>query len=176
MGSIKNILKSILILLMITGMFSQGCTLLDRFKKKTPTPTEPKPVETVEEVEPPPLKKTKTDDYVHTVRWPGETLSIIAMWYTGESAKWKELADANPKLNPNLIYMGDEIVIPASLLKIEKPLTRSFVQQYAPPPHRAIRKVEKTDPDQPGNPTPPKSPSKNKKQADEKLPEPFGPK
>jgi hypothetical protein len=55
--------------------------------------------------------------YKHTVRWSGETLSLIASWYTGTSGNWRKLAAANPGLNPNRIKSGDVISIPPSLLK-----------------------------------------------------------
>jgi hypothetical protein len=55
--------------------------------------------------------------YKHTVRWSGETLSLIASWYSGASRNWRKLAAANPGLNPNRIKSGDIINIPPSLLK-----------------------------------------------------------
>ena len=33
---------------------------------------------------------------VHKVRYPGESVSIIAGWYTGEIDNWKVLAEVNP--------------------------------------------------------------------------------
>lgn len=60
--------------------------------------------------------------YKHTVRWPGETLSLIASWYTGSLKNWRKLAAVNPRLNPNRIKSGDVINIPPSLLKTRVPL------------------------------------------------------
>ncbi len=68
---------------------------------------------------------------VHKVRWPGETLSIIAKWYTGEFNNWKTLADFNPKLKPNRIRIGQEIFVPKGLLKTREPIPKSFVDQFA---------------------------------------------
>jgi hypothetical protein len=70
--------------------------------------------------------------FVHTVRWPGESLSLIALWYTGSSANWVGLAKANPKLKPNLIRIGDEIVIPQGLMKNEAPMPRGFLSPSTP--------------------------------------------
>jgi len=68
--------------------------------------------------------------FVHTVRWPRETLSIIAKWYTGELENWKALVKANPKLKPNRIYIGNKILIPGDLLKTRKPMPRKFLAEF----------------------------------------------
>mgnify|MGYP001208114546 CR=1 FL=1 len=65
--------------------------------------------------------------YYHKVKYPGESLSIIAKWYTGEVENWRALTKANPKLKPNRITVGDKIRIPNKLLHTEKPMPRSFV-------------------------------------------------
>ena len=67
---------------------------------------------------------------VHRVRWPGETLSIIAKWYTGEFNNWKTLADFNPKLKPDRIWVGQKILVPEGLLKTREPMPKSFVSQF----------------------------------------------
>lgn len=78
--------------------------------------------EKIEEVQPP-------DDYVHTVRWHGETLSCIAKWYTGQFRNWKVLAKANPTLDPNRIHKGNQIIIPEAMLKTRSPLPKNFVAE-----------------------------------------------
>jgi hypothetical protein len=65
--------------------------------------------------------------YYHRVKYPGETLSIIAKWYTGDADNWQALTKANPKLNPKRINVGDKIRIPRKLLNTRRPMTRSFV-------------------------------------------------
>jgi hypothetical protein len=70
--------------------------------------------------------------FVHTVKWPGETLSHIAKWYTGKFGNWKILADANPGLNPNKIYSGNEIRIPEDVLNTRKPLPKDFLARFIP--------------------------------------------
>ena len=64
------------------------------------------------------------DNFKHTVRWRGESLSLIAGWYTGHFENWKALARANPNLNPNRIMVGDLILIPRKMIKNQKPLPR----------------------------------------------------
>jgi hypothetical protein len=65
--------------------------------------------------------------YVHKVRWPGEHISIIAQWYTGSGKNWKAIAKANPKIKSNIISVGDEVVIPESLLKRRDPMPHNFL-------------------------------------------------
>ena len=69
----------------------------------------------------------KPSYYYHRVKYSGETLSIIAKWYTGDADNWQALTKANPKLDPNRILLGAKIRIPRKLLNTQKPMTRSFV-------------------------------------------------
>ena len=68
--------------------------------------------------------------YRHTVRWSGESLSLISRWYTGASRNWRKLAKANPRLNPNRIKKGNVIVIPPALLKTREPLPQKVAARY----------------------------------------------
>jgi hypothetical protein len=65
--------------------------------------------------------------YLHKVRWPEETYSHIAKWYTGTVNNWKAIAKANPELDPKKIDIGDTISIPEELLTSRKPMPHSFV-------------------------------------------------
>lgn len=102
-----------------------------------PAPAPPKETQTVAEKpapavqEPPPVKETKPQPvfYLHTVKHSGETLSIIALWYTGNHGNWKEIAQANPDMKPNRIFPGNEILIPEGLLKTRDPLPKEFVDR-----------------------------------------------
>ena len=60
--------------------------------------------------------------FAHTVQRPGERLSEIAGWYTGDSKNWKNIARVNPDLNPESLLVGNEIYIPAKLLKTRDPI------------------------------------------------------
>ena len=76
--------------------------------------------------------------YSHKVRWPAETLSHIAEWYTGTVNNWKAIAKANPELDPRKIGIGDTILIPKDLLTSRKPIPFSFlhpsIHKKAKPP------------------------------------------
>jgi len=69
---------------------------------------------------------------VHKVRYPGESVSIIAGWYTGDIENWKVLAEVNPEVNPNVIHEGMKIKIPESLLKTRESMTREYVDGFYP--------------------------------------------
>jgi len=68
--------------------------------------------------------------YRHTVRWPGESMSLIAKWYTGSAKNWRKLAKANPRINPNRIKKGNVIVIPPAQLKTKAPLPQKVAARY----------------------------------------------
>jgi hypothetical protein len=90
-----------------------------------PVPEEPAPPPVVEEP-PPPV------EFVHTVKLKGESLSIIAKWYTGELKNWEPLAKYNPGPKPNRIFLGDQIKIPTSMMVTQEPLTQEFVDESQP--------------------------------------------
>jgi len=73
----------------------------------------------------------KPTDYVHTVKWPGESLSIIAKWYTGHFDNWKAIARANPELEPARITIGTEVRIPKDLLETKEPMPQDFVTSFS---------------------------------------------
>jgi hypothetical protein len=68
--------------------------------------------------------------YVHTIRWPGESLSIISKWYTGSIDQWSAIAKANPAIDPNRIYAGMKIRIPKIIMTSEKPMPQEFVSSF----------------------------------------------
>jgi hypothetical protein len=73
----------------------------------------------------------QTGYHEHTVRWPGETLSNIAKWYTGDANNWSILARENPMIHPASIKIGDKIRIPQQILTKSEPLPRSAVGTHA---------------------------------------------
>ena len=77
-------------------------------------------------------KPNQSNYFEHRVKWPGETLSLIAKWYTGSYGNWKAIAPANPGLNPNRIAVGDLINIPPEMMKTQKPLPRKVVSKTLP--------------------------------------------
>jgi LysM repeat protein len=93
--------------------------------------------------------EAKALPYTHTVRWKGETLWIVALWYTGAGSNWTALAKANPLLNPRRIKPGDKILIPAQLLRQRRPLPYERVHPSAPQ-----RRAKSASPKQPSVPLP----------------------
>lgn len=89
-----------------------------------------------------------TSYYVHKVRWEGETLSLIAKWYTGSQKNWRVLAKDNPWLEPDKLSTGHKIFIPRNLLKTKKPMPRDFV--YASKSNPEVRKTKATQAEQAG--------------------------
>ena len=69
---------------------------------------------------------------VHRVQRRGETLPIIAKWYTGESVNWKTLSKANPGMNPQRIKIGSRVKIPKNLLVTRKPMSPEFANKHLP--------------------------------------------
>jgi hypothetical protein len=114
-----------------------GCARLDALLK-------PKPEEAPAEAAPPAEREF---GWVHKVLWPGETLSLIAKWYTGSLENWKALAKANPQLDPDRIVIGDRIGIPEHLLKRRETMPRAFIrpppaEETQPPPEGAEPEIE----------------------------------
>ena len=66
--------------------------------------------------------------YVHTVRYSGETLGLIANWYTGEVRNWNLIQEANPGLRPERITIGQQINIPRGIMTNSETLTREVVR------------------------------------------------
>ena len=70
--------------------------------------------------------------YIHTVTLAGESLSIIAKWFTGDLKNWETLAKYNPAINPNRIFFGDKIKIPHHLMTRHDPITLKFIEKSQP--------------------------------------------
>lgn len=67
---------------------------------------------------------------LHKIQFSGETLSLISKWYTGSADSWKNVAAANPGMDPNRVSIGQEIIIPGSLILTKEPMPKSFVDSY----------------------------------------------
>jgi len=123
------------------------------------------------------------DYFIHTVQWPGESLSIIAKWYLGKLMDWEILAAHNPELDPDKIFVGNRIRIPESRMRTSELMPREFVEQFLPPEPAA-----EADQDMAGEPASEQGrseeagPEKDKEQDSEAGQEPaeelelFGPK
>ncbi|MCB0360922.1 MAG: LysM peptidoglycan-binding domain-containing protein, partial [Bdellovibrionales bacterium] len=74
-----------------------------------------------------PRYEPSPEEFSHTVRYYGETLGIIARWYTGKTTNWQLILDANPGLRPERIAIGQQILIPRDLLVRSDALPREAV-------------------------------------------------
>jgi len=110
---------------------------------------------------PPPSPQEEPKYFVHTVKYSGETVSIIAGWYTGDIMNWEALAAANPNLNPSRIVQGNKIRIPEKMMIKKEPMPKEFVDGFYH--HKATGKPK----DQPKPPPPAET---------EEEPALFGPK
>jgi hypothetical protein len=72
----------------------------------------------------------RTNGLMHTVQWPGESLSIISQWYTGDPRNWGLIARENRHRDPHRIYVGDRILLPDALLKTREPMPRKYVEGF----------------------------------------------
>ena len=128
-----------LVCLAILLIFS-GCTQMKTFFKSDSNSAKVKPAG----------KSTSknTSYYEHKVRWEGETLSLIAKWYTGSQKNWKVLAKDNPWLEPNNLSTGHKIFIARNLLKTKKPMPRDFV--LASKSKHQVRKTKAKQAEKPG--------------------------
>jgi hypothetical protein len=80
---------------------------------------------------PPPAQNTaptEPEPLIHQVSYSGETLALIASWYTGKSTNWTLIRDANPGIRPQRINLGQRIVIPGNLVSERSPMPKKFVQ------------------------------------------------
>jgi hypothetical protein len=118
-------IRKLVLLFLLSGvtlLFCSGCNMVGT--KKTETVF--KPVGTVSR---PP--------YVHTVKYPGETLPAISKWYTGDESNWEALAKANPYMDYGKMQAGTRVFIPENLLKTSDPLPENFIldliQKSKPP-------------------------------------------
>ena len=100
-----------------------GCTMVKKSPQKADQSRETKKVTAVT------VTTDSNEDlpFFHQVRWEGETLSLIAKWYTGDWKNWKALAEVNPWVEPNNMFTGLKVKIPRQLLKNQKEMPREFV-------------------------------------------------
>lgn len=66
--------------------------------------------------------------FTHTVKYHGETLSLIAKWYTGSVMNWKKIQELNPNIIPEQMQIGATIILPIELLKTRVLLMKEYVQ------------------------------------------------
>ena len=73
----------------------------------------------------------KPIDVVILISYSGETLAVIAAWYTGRATNWQAIRDANPGLRPERLNLGQIIMIPGDLVVQPEPMPKRFVTDNA---------------------------------------------
>ena len=99
--------------------------------------------------------RVRTGYLEHTVKYPGETLSIIAGWYTGRTDNWRRIVDANPGLKPEKIRLGQLIMVPMEIVVQEQPLTADAVRKFRPASPRSGKEQPKDTTTSDGGSQPP---------------------
>ncbi len=74
---------------------------------------------------------TPKGDLVHYITYPGETLSMIARWYTDDRANAGKIARINNLSDPNQLEIGDMVVIPSYLVRNKIRMGEEVVQKLA---------------------------------------------
>jgi hypothetical protein len=72
--------------------------------------------------------------FTHEVRYQGETMGLIANWYTGSTDNYTILASENPSIDLNRMRIGDRIRIPERMLIRREEL-----------PNRVVKSAPKND-------------------------------
>ncbi len=70
-----------------------------------------------------PAELTPRGDLVHFVTYAGETLALISRWYTEDLENAGKIARINNLAKPSELKLGDQIVVPAYLLRNKLRLT-----------------------------------------------------
>lgn len=86
------------------------------------------------------VEEAKPDVYVHTVEWAGETLPMIAQWYTGNKDNGKILAKTNPGIAADRLAVDDQILIPLELVKNNKKMPKEFLSTFSAKDRAAPKK------------------------------------
>ena len=73
-------------------------------------------------------EKEEIETFTHTVKYRGETLSLIAKWYTGDVLNWKKIHKLNPNIIEKKMQIGATVILPIELVKTTNLLTKEYVQ------------------------------------------------
>lgn len=79
---------------------------------------------------PPPADEPEEDYIYHRIKYSGETVAVISAWYTRSAKNWPEIVDANPKLVPSKLRIGDLVRIPKRLVRRFSSLPQDFVSSF----------------------------------------------
>lgn len=96
---------------------------------------------------PVPAKASPAEDFILHKVAAGETLATIAKWYSGKTAAWREIAAANPGLEPSRLKEGQTLKIPLSLATVHRDPPQTSSSGSQGPPKKTSK--EKDDPEGP---------------------------
>jgi hypothetical protein len=77
------------------------------------------------------VKESSSGDLIHRVTFNGETLRMIAKWYTGDINNTGRIARINGIERPDVLTIDQSIRIPRYLLKTTRPLPQSEVAKFS---------------------------------------------
>jgi LysM repeat protein len=112
-----------------------------------PKESPPHPPASPREPPPAPAKASPAEDFILHKVAAGETLATIAKWYSGKTAAWREIAAANPGLDPSRLKEGQTLKIPLSLATVHKEPPQPSLSGSPGPPKKTAK--EKEDPEGP---------------------------
>lgn len=73
------------------------------------------------------LERDAGGDYLHTVSFEGESFSVLADWYLGDSSHADTLAEKNHMATNERLALGQRILLPHALLSNTSPLPEGVV-------------------------------------------------
>lgn len=76
------------------------------------------------------VKESSSGDLIHRVTFSGETLRMIAKWYTGDINNTGRIARINGIEKPDMLVIDQSVRIPRYLLKTTKALPQSEVTKF----------------------------------------------
>ncbi len=126
------------VLLVFTSLMIAGCQLPFLTSQPANGSDESLPSDTAPETTEAPAsagtaqESGDTGDQVYTVA-PGDSLFKVAYKTTGDGSNWRQIAQANELKNPNLLNVGQSIVIPMELLTNSRSVTEEEPVQVALP-------------------------------------------
>lgn len=76
------------------------------------------------------IENSPSGDIIHHISYPGETLRLVSLWYTGTADNSERLARINSFSDPDVLTMGQLVRIPRYMLKRRDPLPEVEVRKY----------------------------------------------
>lgn len=103
----EEIIRYAVVMTILFALVAVGCGRQPE-AEPTPVPQEPTAVQAPTPIPPEP---TPSGPISYTIR-SGDTLMLLAVEFLGDASLWPEIAAANPGMDPDNIYVGQEILIP----------------------------------------------------------------